>query len=56
MCVERTETEGFMAGIILAVVILAYTGFIIYRKSKDVKAGKSCCGGCDSCGMKGKCK
>jgi hypothetical protein len=47
---------GFMAGIILIIVILAYTGYVIYKKSKDVKAGKSCCGGCSSCAMKDKCK
>jgi hypothetical protein len=44
-----------MAGIILVVVIVAYTGFVIYRKTKDVKAGKSCCDGCASCQMKDKC-
>ncbi len=45
-----------MAGIIIVAIILAYTGFVIYKKSKDVKAGKSCCGGCSSCPMKDKCK
>ena len=46
-----------MAGIILVVLIIAYTGFIVYKKTKDVKAGKSCCGGdsCSSCPSKGKC-
>jgi hypothetical protein len=45
-----------MPGIILAVLILVYTGFIIYKKTKDVKAGKSCCDGCSSCPSKGNCK
>lgn len=44
-----------MAGIILGVLIVSYTGFVIYKKTKDVKAGKSCCGGCSSCGLKEKC-
>ena len=44
-----------MAGIILGVIIVSYTGYVIYRKTKDVKAGKSCCGGCSSCQMKDKC-
>lgn len=44
-----------MAGIILAIIILGYTGFVIYKKAKDVKAGKSCCGGCSSCPMNEKC-
>jgi hypothetical protein len=45
-----------MVGIVLAVLILAYTVFVIYKKTKDVKAGKSCCGGCSSCPMNEKCK
>ena len=44
-----------MVGIVLAIVIISYTGFIIYKKSKDVKAGKSCCGGCSNCQMSEKC-
>lgn len=42
--------------IIIGLLILAYTGFVIYKKVKDTKAGKSCCGGCTSCGAKDKCK
>lgn len=44
-----------MVEFILGIVILGYTGFIVYKKSKDLKAGKSCCGGCSSCSTKGKC-
>ncbi len=44
-----------MAGIILGVLIIGYTGFVIYRKAKDVKAGKSCCSGCSSCPAKDRC-
>lgn len=44
-----------MAGIIIVMLILMYTGFIIYKRTKDIKAGKSCCGGCSSCPSKGKC-
>lgn len=49
------EGEGLMAGIILGVLIIGYTGFVIYRKAKDVKAGKSCCSGCSSCPAKDRC-
>lgn len=45
-----------MVGIILGAVILAYTGMVIYKKTKALKAGKSCCCGCASCPSKGKCR
>lgn len=45
-----------MPGIILIVLILGYTGFVIYRKTKDMKAGKSCCSGCSSCQDRDKCE
>ncbi len=44
-----------MVEIIIAVIILGYTGFVIYRKGKDLKAGKSCCGGCSGCSAREKC-
>jgi hypothetical protein len=44
-----------MFGYIIGALILGYTGYIVYRKTKDVKAGKSCCGGCASCPSKGNC-
>ncbi|MGF7143713.1 hypothetical protein HNQ56_002140 [Anaerotaenia torta] len=44
-----------MPGIILIVLILGYTGFVIYRKTRNIKEGKSCCDGCSSCGSKDKC-
>lgn len=44
-----------MPGIILVVLIIGYTSFVIYRKTKDIKAGKSCCSGCSSCQAKDKC-
>ncbi|MDD3172384.1 MAG: FeoB-associated Cys-rich membrane protein [Herbinix sp.] len=44
-----------MIGIVLGAFIIGYTGFVIYKKTKDIKAGKSCCGGCSSCSSKNKC-
>lgn len=44
-----------MVEYIIGAVIVAYTGYVIYKKTKDIKAGKSCCGGCSSCQSKGKC-
>lgn len=44
-----------MVAYIVVAIILGYTGFIIYKRVKDLKAGKSCCGGCSSCPSKGKC-
>jgi len=47
---------GFaMPGIIIGILILGYTGYVIYKKGRDLKAGKSCCGGCSSCAFKDKC-
>ncbi|NLL00704.1 MAG: FeoB-associated Cys-rich membrane protein [Clostridiales bacterium] len=40
---------------IIGALIAAYTGFIIYKKIKDFRAGKSCCSGCSSCPSKEKC-
>lgn len=40
---------------IIGALILAYTGFIIYKKAKDVKDGKSCCSGCSGCPSREKC-
>lgn len=45
-----------MAAFLILVPIVGYTAFIIYKKSRDFKEGKSCCGGCASCPYKGKCK
>jgi hypothetical protein len=50
--------------ILLGGSIITYTGYIVYKRFKDLKAGKSCCGGnssnsgcssCASCASKGKC-
>jgi len=43
-----------MEYVILA-LILAYTGFIIYKKIMNIQAGKSCCSGCSGCPAKDKC-
>lgn len=43
-----------MHNIMIGTIIIGYTGFIIYKKNKDRKAGKTCCGGCVSCSTKGK--
>ncbi|NLP35608.1 MAG: FeoB-associated Cys-rich membrane protein [Clostridiales bacterium] len=45
-----------MAELVIGGLILGYTGFVIYRKSKDIKEGKSCCSECSSCISKSKCK
>jgi len=45
-----------MAAYIIGALIISYTAFILYKKAKDLKAGKSCCSGCSSCPSKGKCK
>jgi hypothetical protein len=44
-----------MVELLIGVLIAGYTGFIIYKKAKELKAGKSCCGGCGSCTSKEKC-
>ena len=38
-----------MIGYVIGAVIVGYTAFIVYRKLKDIKEGKSCCQGCASC-------
>ncbi|TAH71182.1 MAG: FeoB-associated Cys-rich membrane protein, partial [Anaerolineaceae bacterium] len=38
-----------MTTYVIGALILGYTGFIIYKKAKDIKAGKSCCSGCAGC-------
>lgn len=40
---------------IIMALILAYTGFVIYKKARNVKAGKSCCSGCSGCPSREKC-
>ncbi len=44
-----------MAELVIAVVILGYTGYVIFKRVKDLRAGKSCCGGCSGCAAKEKC-
>ena len=44
-----------MAGVILGLIIFAYAGFVIYKKVKDVKAGKFCSCGCSDCPSSKKC-
>jgi hypothetical protein len=44
-----------MAAYIIVAIIIAYSGFIIYRKVKDLREGKSCCGGCSGCSSKERC-
>lgn len=45
-----------MAPYIIGALILGYTAFIIFKKAKDVKQGKSCCDGCSSCSSRAKCR
>jgi hypothetical protein len=44
-----------MFAYVVGALILGYTSLIIYKKAKDVKAGKSCCSGCAGCPSKEKC-
>lgn len=44
-----------MEAIAIVSVIIGYTSFVIYKRVKNIKAGKSCCGGCSSCPLKDKC-
>ncbi len=44
-----------MVEFVIAAVIIGYTGFVVYKRVKDLKAGKSCCGGCSGCAAKEKC-
>ncbi len=44
-----------MVELLIAAAIVGYTGFVIYKRGKDLKAGKSCCGGCGNCSAKEKC-
>lgn len=41
---------------ILLLGILVYAGVVIRKKIKDMKAGKFCSCGCDSCPSASKCK
>ena len=41
-----------MATVIIGVLIVLYSGYIIYRKIKDLKQGKYCGCGCDHCSLK----
>ncbi|ROR26412.1 attachment p12 family protein [Mobilisporobacter senegalensis] len=45
-----------MAEIIIVVLIVLYTGFIIYKKAKDMKKGKFCNCGRDDCPSATKCR
>ncbi|HKL99996.1 MAG TPA: FeoB-associated Cys-rich membrane protein [Mobilitalea sp.] len=45
-----------MVEVIIGAIILAYTGLIVYRRIKNLKLGKSCCGGCSACALRDKCK
>jgi hypothetical protein len=44
-----------MVPIIIGILIIGYTAFVVYRKSKNIKEGKSCCSGCSSCPSKEGC-
>lgn len=42
--------------IVVAAVVVAIVGVVVWRMIADKKAGKSSCGGgCEGCAMKGKC-
>ncbi|GKX65371.1 FeoB-associated Cys-rich membrane protein [Inconstantimicrobium mannanitabidum] len=44
-----------MIEIIIGAAIIAYAGYVVYKKYKDMKKGKFCSCGCDSCPSKIKC-
>lgn len=41
---------------VIGTLIAMYAGFVIYKKVKDVKAGKFCSCGCGDCPTKSKCR
>ncbi|BBF45300.1 hypothetical protein lbkm_4062 [Lachnospiraceae bacterium KM106-2] len=45
-----------MIEFIILFLIAAYAGFVITKKVKDIKKGKYCSCGCDSCTSSSKCK
>ncbi len=40
---------------IIGALLALYTGYVIYKKVKDIKAGKFCSCGCSDCPSKSKC-
>lgn len=44
-----------METIIILGVIIIYSGFVIYKKVKDIRNGKFCSGSCDGCTSMKKC-
>ncbi|WP_167958309.1 FeoB-associated Cys-rich membrane protein [Anaerosporobacter faecicola] len=44
-----------MVSILIVAAIVAYAGFVIRKKVKDIKEGKYCSCGCSGCGMRGQC-
>ncbi|BCN32244.1 FeoB-associated Cys-rich membrane protein [Anaeromicropila herbilytica] len=45
-----------MQTIIIIGVILMYSGYVIFKKIKDVRNGKFCSCGCDGCSASKGCK
>lgn len=41
--------------VIIGLLIILYAGFVIYKKVKNIKAGKYCSCGCSDCPSKMKC-
>ena len=45
-----------MGSIVIGALLLALVGVIVFKISKDKRAGKTSCGcGCSGCPMSGKC-
>lgn len=44
-----------MVTILILVGICSYSGYVLYKKYKDIKKGKFCSCGCDSCPSKSNC-
>lgn len=42
--------QDYIGTIVVAVILVAIVGFVIYHMVKDKKSGKGCTGNCASCG------
>ena len=41
--------------IVICIVLAAFLALLVVGLVRDKKKGKSCCGGCEGCAMKGQC-
>jgi hypothetical protein len=45
-----------MPTIVLAILIASYSGYVIFKKIKNIRAGKFCSGSCGNCSLSNQCK